>query len=326
MWKYIVGAITFGTVTYGVIRYFAGGTCFCTARLDGLVIIITGANSGLGRALSFELAQRGATLVLACRNINEGILLKQEILARYYNQQQQVYVKHLDLTSFDNIRNFAKSISDEFDEIYALVNNAGIFYYPQELTTDGFDVTFQTNYLGPFVLTHHLLILLKKAIHSRIINISSEAHRFVNTYDLKAITKCQSEFRSHFKAYGVSKLAILLFTHELSKRLSNTNVIVNAVNPGNVETNIFRNYPPLSTWWLYALQWPIRIVVVKTPRQGAQTILHSLLTSNRSTGQYLSECKSSLPSPNALNEVLSKEYYNLTLEILDKKFITESEC
>lgn len=103
-------------------------------------------------------------------------------------------------------------------------------------------------------------------------------------------------------------------------------MIVNAVNPGNVETNIYRNYRPLSTWWLYALQWPIRLVIIKSPYQGAQTLLHSLLTSNRSTGQYLSECKSSLPSPIALTESLSKDYYNLTLEILDKKFITESEC
>lgn len=105
-----------------------------------------------------------------------------------------------------------------------------------------------------------------------------------------------------------------------------TNVIVNAVNPGNVETNIYRNYPSLSTWWLYALQWPIRLIIIKRPHQGVQTVLHALLTSNRSTGQYFSECKLSLPSPIALNESLSKEYYNLTLEILDSKFITESEC
>lgn len=77
-----------------------------------------------------------------------------------------------------------------------------------------------TDFLGPFVLTHHLLKVLKRAVHSRIINVSSEAHRIANAYDLKAITKCQSEFRSHFKAYSVTKLALLLFTHELSKKLA----------------------------------------------------------------------------------------------------------
>lgn len=108
--------------------------------------------------------------------------------------------------------------------------------------------------------------------------------------------------------------------------VSETNVIVNAVNPGNVETAIYRSYPPLSKWWLYALQWPIRILIIKRPHQGAQTLLHTLLTSNRSTGQYFTECKLALPSSIAFNEALSKEYYSLTLEILDKKFITESEC
>ncbi|KAI4468398.1 retinol dehydrogenase [Holotrichia oblita] len=113
MWKYIVGTVAFGSIAYGVI-----------------IIIL------------------GATLVLACRNINKGIILKQEILAQNYNRQLQVYVKHLDLTSFDSIIKFAECINTEFNEIYALVNNAGIFYYPQELTVDGFDVTLQTNYLG----------------------------------------------------------------------------------------------------------------------------------------------------------------------------------
>lgn len=90
----------------------------------------------------------GATLVLACRNIDEGGKLKKEILARNYNRQLQIYVKHLDLTSFDNIIKFSESIVNEFREIYALVNNAGVFHCPQELTVDGFDVAFQTNYLG----------------------------------------------------------------------------------------------------------------------------------------------------------------------------------
>lgn len=105
-----------------------------------------------------------------------------------------------------------------------------------------------------------------------------------------------------------------------------TNVIVNAANPGNVETNIFRNYPPLSNPWLFALQWPIRCLVVKSPKQGAQTLLHCLLTSNRSTGQYYSDCKLVLPSPIAANDKIAKEYYDLTLEILSNWFSTESDC
>lgn len=101
---------------------------------------------------------------------------------------------------------------------------------------------------------------------------------------------------------------------------------MNAANPGIVETNIFRYYPSLSNPWLYALQWPIRCLIVKSPKQGAQTLLHCLLTSNRSTGQYYSDCKLALPSPIAANDKIAKEYYDLTLEILSDSFSTESEC
>lgn len=98
------------------------------------------------------------------------------------------------------------------------------------------------------------------------------------------------------------------------------------MNPGNVDTNIFRNFPQWNNPWLYALQWPVRKLVVKRPVQGAQTHLHTLLTSNRSTGQYYSDCKLTLPSPLAVNNKLAKEFYELTLEVLANKFTTESYC
>lgn len=101
---------------------------------------------------------------------------------------------------------------------------------------------------------------------------------------------------------------------------------MNAVNPGNVETNIYRYFPPLANPFFYALQWPIRRLLVKNSRQGAQTSLHALLTSQRSTGQYSTDCRVVLPSPLALNDQLVKEIYNLTLEVIDIKFDSESEC
>lgn len=107
---------------------------------------------------------------------------------------------------------------------------------------------------------------------------------------------------------------------------SDTNITVNSVNPGNTETPIYRNFPPLNNFWLYVLQWPIRVLVVKSPTQGAQTLLHVLLMSNRSTGLYLSDCKPALPSPIASNDKIAKEYYEQTLELLDNRFCTESEC
>ncbi|CAH0551825.1 unnamed protein product [Brassicogethes aeneus] len=325
MWKYVIGTVAVGSLTYSIVKYFSGGVCYCTTRLDGLVIVITGGNSGIGKALALELAKRGASLVLACRSIEKGIEAKKYIQSQLPNQPCKIIVKQLDLASIASIIKFSDTLCCEFKEIYALVNNAGIFYHPQGLTEDNFEVTFQTNYLGHFILTHQLLKLLKKSVHARIINVASEGHRSVNVYDLKAVTNCHTEFRSHFTSYGVSKLALILFTKELSKKLINTNVIVNSVNPGNVETDVYRHFPPLSNKWLFALQWPLRILLVKRPHQGAQTLLHSLLTSNRSTGQYYSDCKLALPSPIAASDKVAKEYYKLTVGILDKKLI-ESEC
>ncbi|XP_030767707.1 retinol dehydrogenase 12-like [Sitophilus oryzae] len=296
-------------------------------QLDSLEDILFLMCLHCGDVISFgHVVWDGASLILACRNVKKGLDAKAEILQKVQNYNGQIFVKHLDLCSIPNIVKFTENIKSEFKEIFALVNCAGVFYHPQGLTEDGFEITLQTNYLGPFILTHHLLGLLQNSVHARIINVSSEAHRNVNIYDLKAITKCQTEFRSHFIAYGVSKLALILFTKELAKKLTNTNVLVNAVNPGNVETPIYRHFPPLSNPWFYAAQWPIRIVGVKSPKQGCQTLLHALLTSNRSTGQYYSDCKSCLPSPIAGNDKIAAEYYNLTLEVLADWLNTESEC
>lgn len=116
------------------------------------------------------------------------------------------------------------------------------------------------------------------------------------------------------------------FLDWLTSVFLDTNIIVNAVNPGNVETSIYRNFPSLSNPYAFMLQWPIRFIIIKSPFYGCQSILHSLLTSNRSTGQYISDCKFVLPSVDAIDSHLAKDYYNLTLEVLDNKFITESEC
>ncbi|KAL1512771.1 hypothetical protein ABEB36_002303 [Hypothenemus hampei] len=330
-WKFIVGSIFIGSATvYGLTKYFAGGVCKCNTRLDGQWVIITGANSGIGKALAIELVKRGACLILACRDLKKGLQARVDIINEAkapLDYHLNIHVKHLDLCSLVNIEIFAIGIKKEFPEIFALVNCAGVFYHPPELTEDGFEVTFQTNYLGPFILTHYLLPVLEKQEHARIVNVASEAHRRVNVYDLKAITTSPTEFRSPIVSYGVSKLALLLFTRELAKLLLNkgTNVIVNAVNPGNVETAIFRHFPPLANPWMFALQKPIRLLVVKTPEQGCQTLLHALLTSNRSTGQYYSDCKLCLASPLATSDKISKDYYKVTLNLL-KWHLNESEC
>ncbi|KAF5293260.1 hypothetical protein FQR65_LT11000 [Abscondita terminalis] len=325
MWKYIAGgagAIVVGTALYCVKKYFAGGVCRCTRRLDGLVIIITGATSGIGKALAYLLAERGAVLILASRNVEKANIIKDHLQKLY---QSQVYVKKLDLNSLDSISKFSNYVNDEFQKVYALINNAGVFYHPHQLTEDEFDITFQTNYLGPFVLTHCLLQSLKKSEQARIINVVSEAHRLIQFQDLVNVTNSQSFARPPIEAYAVSKLGLVLFTKKLAKEVSDKNILVNAVNPGNVETDLYRHFPFLNNALLFALLWFIRIIVVKRPLEGAQTVLHAVLTKDTSTGNYMTDCKIDLPCQIASDEQKSEEYYNLTLNLLKDNWISPDE-
>ncbi|KAF5271747.1 hypothetical protein FQA39_LY08070 [Lamprigera yunnana] len=313
MRRYIVGVTIIGYVLYNLKKYFAGRKCQCTKRLDGLVIIITGATSGIGKALAYLLAEKGASLILGCRDIEKASFIKDQLVKSYHTN---VFIQKLDLNSFNSISKFSNYINDEFKQIYALINNAGIFYHPQQLTKDDFDITLQTNYLGPFVLTHCVLQSLKRSKQARIVNVVSEAHRWVQFQDLVNITKSQSLVRSHMLAYGVSKLGLVLFTKKLAREVSDKNIFVNAVNPGNVETNIFRHFPLLSNRILFALQWLIRVIVIKRPIEGAQTILHAILTDSIETGTYFADCKKELPSEIGCNDQIADQYYKLTLDIL----------
>lgn len=146
-------------------KYYRGGVCHCLTRLDGQVIVITGANSGIGKALAFEVAKRskhclisiklciynwisGGTLILACRDVKKGLDTKVELIQQLQISHNKVHVRYLDLCNIASIVKFSKDIHEEFPELYALINNAGVFYHPQGLTDDGFEITLQTNYLG----------------------------------------------------------------------------------------------------------------------------------------------------------------------------------
>lgn len=172
-------------------------------------------------------------------------------------------------------------------------------------------------FTGPSFLTILLLPRLQ-----RVINISSEAHRLVDENELKSIFESQTAKRSHFKAYGASKLALILHSKALSQELIGTNKTIYTVNPGNVETAIYRHYPPLSNSVLYALQWPIRRLVIKSPQEGAQSILHTLLMEKDTSAPYISECKVAAPSPIATDNKVIASFNQLTLHQILKKKLT----
>lgn len=214
--------------------------------------------------------------MLACRDIEKGIEVANSIATSTNNSR--IRVEHLDLASLASVSSFSKRIIALNEPVFALVNNAGIFYAKPSNTVDGIEVTFQTNYLSPYLLSLLLLPSLRKHNSSRIINVSSRAHlipteipnpEFHQTFEDTPLKR--------FESYQYSKFCLTLSAHHLSDILDQTTVRVHCVDPGNTETNIFRSFPQLADPIAFALQKPIRLLVVKTPYEGIQPILHGLL-------------------------------------------------
>jgi NAD(P)-dependent dehydrogenase (short-subunit alcohol dehydrogenase family) len=262
-----------------------------TGLLHGKVCLVTGSSSGIGKATARGLASLGATVVLACRDAGRGEAARQEVVRESYNQD--VSVGLVDLASFESVRSFADDFRQKFSQLDVLVNNAGIYASKRVVTADGFEATFAINHLAHFLLTNLLLDLLKASAPSRIVNVSSEAHSggHINFNDLQGERKY-----SGWKSYPQSKLANVLFTYELARRLEGTGVTVNCVHPGTVRTNFARNNGGFT-----GLMVKVFAPLMLSPEQGAKTVvwLASSPEVEHSTGKYFakqSEMKSSKES------------------------------
>src|SRR5437016_4700107 len=192
------------------------------------VVLVTGANSGIGRAASLALAKMGATIVMVARNKERGEAARSEIIKE--SQSNSVDLLLADLSSLESVRQLATEFQRKYSKLHVLINNAGLFNQRRHVTMDGYEDTFTTNYLAPFLLTNLQLDLLKASAPSRIINVSSVGHYngHINFDDLNL-----GKEYGGWKAYGQSKLALVLFTHELAKKLQGTGVTVNACPPGH---------------------------------------------------------------------------------------------
>ncbi len=216
----------------------------------GRVAVITGANTGLGYETAAALAEHGARVVLAVRNLDKGKDAAARITAR--RPDVDVTLQELDLTSLDSIRAAAEQLRAEHDRIDLLINNAGVMFTPRSATKDGFELQFGTNHLGHFALTGLLLDRLLPVAGSRVVTVSSIGHRLgrMRFDDLQ----WQRRY-SRAGAYGRSKLANLLFTYELQRRLAGTHTIAAAAHPGASRTELSRNTPP----WIRVVTGPFEL-------------------------------------------------------------------
>jgi NAD(P)-dependent dehydrogenase (short-subunit alcohol dehydrogenase family) len=201
--------------------------------LHGSVIVITGGNSGIGKEAAVALAGLGATTVITARNQAKGQAALDEIRDRSGSDTAQVMA--LDLGDFASISAFSAEFHEQFDRLDVLVNNAGAILTQRQVTAQGFETTFGVNHLGHFLLTDLLLDRLQSSAPSRIVNVASFAHRFALGGMSFADLQSERGYRS-MDVYGKSKLANVLFTTELARRLDATGVTANCLHPGTVAT------------------------------------------------------------------------------------------
>ncbi|UMB68962.1 SDR family NAD(P)-dependent oxidoreductase [Mycobacterium paraterrae] len=207
----------------------------------GRVAIVTGANTGLGYHTAAALAQAGAHVVLAVRNLEKGNLALARIVAA--NPGADVTLQELDLSSLDSVRAAAAALRETYARVDLLINNAGVMWTPKQLTADGFEMQFGTNHLGHFALTGLLLGNLLPVRGSRVVTVSSNGHRLRAAIHFDDLQWEHSYDR--YAAYGQSKLANLLFTYELQRRLAqhDQNTIAVAAHPGASSTELGRSVP-----------------------------------------------------------------------------------
>jgi NAD(P)-dependent dehydrogenase (short-subunit alcohol dehydrogenase family) len=201
--------------------------------MQGKICMVTGATSGIGKATALGLAQMGATVVMVSRDRARGEAVQREIKEKSGNEAVDLLLA--DLSSQQSIRQLAENFQQHYMQLHVLINNAGLFMLNRRETVDGLEMVFTVNYLAPFLLTNLLLDVLKASAPARIVNVSSDAHEagYIKMDDLQA--KKRYIF---WRAYGQSKLALVLFTYELARRLEGTGVTANCLHPGFVATNI----------------------------------------------------------------------------------------
>lgn len=251
-------------------------------RIDGKIVLITGANSGIGLEATYQLCKRGAKVVMCCRDLEKGRQAANNVRRRF--RTADIDVRQLDLSCLSSIRQFGKTLADHYDRVDILINNAGVMMCPKRTTSsDGYELQFATNHLGHFLLTHYVLPLMINSDDGRIINVSSIHHiRGRIFFDDINFTKKPYD---PVEAYCQSKLANVLFTRQLAKQISTVKVY--SLNPGTINTNLTRYIRGFKRIIFNIIGFLFNLDVY----WGVQTTLFCALEPSLKSGKYYSNCK-----------------------------------
>ncbi len=234
------------------------------ATMTGKTVLITGATNGIGKEAARGLAKLGARVLIVGRDAQKCAQTVAELQSSTGNQA--IEALRADLSAMSEVRRLADEVKARCPRLDVLLNNAGAYFDKRLTSADGYEMTFALNHLSYFYLTNLLLDLLKASAPARIVNVSSDAHRFAR---LNLINPHKPPVYSGFRIYGESKLANVVFTYELARRLEGTGVTVNAMHPGFVRTGFGKNNAGLISKLFGALQ---RFAL--TPEQGADTLIY----------------------------------------------------
>ena len=276
-------------------------------QLKGKTCMITGASSGLGRAMALELARMGASLVLVCRDRTRGENVMAGIRERTGNPAVSLMLA--DLSVQQSIRTLAADFLARGEPLHVLVNNAGVFNLKRSLTADGIETVFAINHLSYFMLTLLLLDRIKQSAPARIVNVASNAHRWgsINFDDLGGARSYRSS-----RIYGQSKLANILFTYELARRLEGTGVTVNCVHPGAVATGLGANNGALAK-----LLMPLIGLFMRSPEQGAATQIYLAASPEVEgvSGKYFVDCQPAQSNQESYDTAVARRLWEVSAEM-----------
>ncbi|MFB0537455.1 MAG: SDR family oxidoreductase [Anaerolineae bacterium] len=278
------------------------------------ICMITGANSGIGKATALGLARRGATVVIVCRNRDRGEAALAEIKSATGNPNVDLLLA--DLSSQAEVRRLAEEFKSRYSHLHVLINNAGVALSKRSVTVDGIETVFAVNYLAPFLLTNLLLDVLKASAPARVVNVAGDYHRkaTINFDDLMS----EKDYNG-MRANNQAKLALILFTYELARRLDGTGVTANCLHPGAVATGGPLKDPDLSSFarMMYALVKPFFL----SPEKGAETSIYLASSPEVEgiTGKYFVKKRAVASSPESYDLDIARRLWEISAQLTGGK-------
>lgn len=279
-----------------------------TPTMQGKICLITGGTNGIGKSSAQVLARMGATIVIVGRNASKTAQVVSELRASSGNPNVDSLVA--DLSSQREVRRLADEFKRKYQQLHVLLNNAGAAFMKRQLSADGIEMTFALNHLAPFLLTNLLLDTIQASAPARIINVSSGAH----TSGKIEFDNLQGERVYGFGAYPNAKLATILYTVELARRLEGTGVTVNALHPGVTATGFGRNNGRI----MAALVSILAPLFMRSPATGAATsiFLASSASVDGITGKYFYDSQAIPAAVQAADMVVARKLWDVSAEMV----------